>query len=311
MKSMRRARSGLSQLLVVCGAAIIASALAAGPLRQSDVPPDSAWVLHVDFDALRQTYLGKYLLYQLDKPEMYSNALAFQSIFSADFPQRLHGLTVYGDGIDEGNNAVLLRGDFEPGRLLNLIKDQNPASSPNNGHLIYAWMDKWHNARAYGVFEKTGVIMSHSKETTIKALELADSLAKIAPPGDPPPAAGQEFLECGGRTLGALPVGPVAKLLASAKRATLKASEKNEQFRGVMTLEAPNETTADQLTVAARGLVALLGLQKDNPKVCRLADAILVKEYRSTVTVILSAPSSQVIAAIKSSLPAAPTQPSE
>ena len=34
----------------------------AGPLRNTDVPQDPAWIAHVDCDALRGNALGKFLL---------------------------------------------------------------------------------------------------------------------------------------------------------------------------------------------------------------------------------------------------------
>ena len=45
------------------------------PLKFTDIGAEPARLLHIDFDAVRDTYVGKYFLYQLDKLEMWLLAI--------------------------------------------------------------------------------------------------------------------------------------------------------------------------------------------------------------------------------------------
>ena len=121
-KSLARGKRSLQALLYL---SLVVTGLntSAAPPNRMDLPSELTWALHVDCDALRKAYIGKYFLYQLDKPEMYSNMVAFQSIFSFDLRTQLHGVTVYGGGGGLNDCHHRLRG-IQSGKA-----DRNPPAN--------------------------------------------------------------------------------------------------------------------------------------------------------------------------------------
>jgi len=296
-------------LVAACVAAAALSAPAA-PLQRADVSANPAWILHVDCDALRQTYIGKYLLYQMDKPEMNSNMLAFQSIFTFDLRTQIHGLTGYCDGPASKNGIVILYADVDPDRLIKLVQAADGADAfTNNQQVIYTWIDKakkpenGDSPRKYAAFQGSRVIMSTGRESMIAALAVIDgaapnlSASKVWP--ELGAASDATFVQAAARKLDFLGSDPNMGLLKMSKQARLKASEADEQLNVALTAELGDESTATQMSIVVQGLVALLSLQRDNPAAAKLAGGLSVKRDGSILTVTLAIPSTDLIAALK------------
>src|SRR5258707_3156794 len=80
----------------------------AAPLKQTDLPADPAWFLHVDCDALRPTDLGQYILSQMEKPDGQDKLGSFQATFGLDPRTQLHGLTLYGTNAAPEDGLLLV-----------------------------------------------------------------------------------------------------------------------------------------------------------------------------------------------------------
>src|SRR5215813_5822054 len=78
------------------GAATVATF--AAPLRRADVAATTAWLAHADFDRVRPTAIGQYILSEMDKPDAKAKLAAFQAIVKVDLRTQLHGATVYSAG---------------------------------------------------------------------------------------------------------------------------------------------------------------------------------------------------------------------
>ncbi|HEY3864108.1 MAG TPA: hypothetical protein VGO59_19740 [Verrucomicrobiae bacterium] len=296
---------GLARLLVACCIAAAASRTGAAPLCRSDLPADPAWLLHVDCDSLRQAYLGKYLLYYVEKPEMRSNVVAFQSIFNFDFRTQLHGVTVYGHSSTPNDGAVIIYADFDPAHLIALGKAAPEAgATTNNQHVIYGWLSADSGgARSYAAILTGRAVMSKSKEDVMTVLAAIDGTApnysagKILPEPSATPDA--PFVQAAARDLKFLGADPISSLMKMSKRATFQAVETNEQLEAVLTLEAGDESAARQMSLVAQGQVALLSLQRNNPKAAQLASGISVKQEGAVLKISLSIPSTDLVAALK------------
>lgn len=293
--------------------AVAAFSTAAAPPKRSDLSDNPVWVLHIDCDALRQTYIGKFLLYQMDKPEMKSNMVAFQSVFSFDLRTQLHGLTVYSDGSSPMDGIVILYADFDPDHIIKLVKGAEAAEvTTNNQHVIYSWIERRKNpndeagSRNYAAIQKGLMVTGKDKERVSAALAVIDGTAPnlSASKAFPELAAtgSATIVQASARKLDFLGSDPNMALLNLSKRLKFLASEAEEQFNAVLTMELGDEATAKQMSIVAQGLVALLSLQKDNPKAARLAGGISFKQDGGTLTATLSVPSADIIAALKAHL---------
>ena len=302
-------RRTLPLLLVSCIAASSLSAPGA-PLDRAGVSANPAWVVHVDTDALRQTYIGKYFLYHMDKPEMNSNMLAFQSIFSFDLRTQWHGLTVYGNSPAENDAIYIIFADLVPDHLIALLKAKDYSTTITNNHqVIYSWIDKGRladgdpNPRKYAAFRPNRMIVGVRQETVAAALNVIDGrVTNFASSKTWPElgaAGGVDFVQGAARKTDFRGSDPAVALLKAATELKLHASETDEQLSAVLTAVAGSELAAKQMSIASRGLVALLGLQNDNPALARLADGISIKQQGVVVTLTLSIPSTELIAALK------------
>ena len=293
--------------LLACGLAATAWHAAAAPLKRADLPANPAWVLHLDCDALRQAFFGKYLVYELDKPELNSNMVAFQSTFGFDLRTQLHGLTVYSDDLTPRDNVFLLYADLVPDHIIKLVEAKETVEiTKNNQHLIFSWTDNGNKPdapRKYAVIESNRIVTGSSKAIIIAALAAIDGTAPNHSASQALPESGAAsnatFLQITARQMDFLGSNPNATLFKMARRLKFQASETDEQLNAVLVLEAGDEITAKQMSIVAQGFVALLTLQKDNPKTARLATGLSVKQDGSTVTVTLFIPSIDLIAAIK------------
>src|SRR3954466_16025633 len=97
----------LKRTLLTACLAILGLAAVGGPLQRADLPADPSWVIHADFDGLRPTAIGQFILAEMDKPEAQAKLALFQSLFSFDLRTQLHGVTLYSSG-DAAEDGVLL-----------------------------------------------------------------------------------------------------------------------------------------------------------------------------------------------------------
>ncbi|HEX3719339.1 MAG TPA: hypothetical protein VH595_15390 [Verrucomicrobiae bacterium] len=297
-------KSPVLTLLAFCLVATVLS-VAAAPLKRADVPANPVWLFHIDCDALRQTYLGRYLLYQVSKPAMHSNLVAFESLFSFDYRTQLHGVTVYTERPFRTNDMAIIYADIVPDHMAGRLKDSQRAEATTAGqHTVYRWRDQSNpNTTDYAVIQRNCVITAQDTASMAAALAAMDGTAPnfLASKAlrELPAAGDATFLQATARNFDFVGAEPHAALLKLAKWAALRANETNERLDAVLTIELGDEYTATEMSLVARGLIAQLSLQTDNPKAAALASSISIKRSGNILTATLSAPSADLIAALK------------
>ena len=296
-----------AQLLLLSFMTGVVWSSVAAPLERADLPEHPAWLLHFDWDALRQTHFGQYLLYEWDKPEVYSNIVSFQSIFGFDFRTHLHGITVYGRDPNRKDGIIIIYANLDPGHLAAMLKGKEGAeTTTNNLHVIHSWIDKQQNAgpdgegRGYAVILNNRLLMAYRKEDILSALAVMDGAAPNLSAGklwaEGAIADGPTFAEATTTNLDFLGSSSTAALLKPARQVNFQAGETKQQFNASLTAKTGDEDTAKKMLFAVQGLVALLSLQKDAPEAARLATFITVKQNGATVTATFSMPSTDLIA---------------
>lgn len=280
------------------------------PLKCADVGAEPARLLHIDFDAMREAYVGKYLLYQLDKPEMHSNMVAFQSIFSFDLRRQLHGMTIYSASSTPNDSVVITYADFEPTQLVKLLTSRDAAFTiTNHQHVIYSWIDKNKNSgvpdgvRKYAAIVGDSLIAANAQRSVIDALAVVDG----STPSFSPSKAKTEFDTTGvtnfvlasAQNLEFLGPDSNMALLKLSKGVKLTASESDEVLKATLTVDAGDEQTARQMSLVAQGLITGLGLQKENPLAAKLAGGMTTQLEANRFQVKLSVSSEDVMVALK------------
>ena len=108
--------SNYCKCVLAAGCLVVASfAGIAAPLHRADVAANPVWLAHVDFDGLRPTPMGQYILAEMNKPEPEAKLAAFKAIVSVDPRTQLHGATVYSVGSTPEDGILLVYADFDAG----------------------------------------------------------------------------------------------------------------------------------------------------------------------------------------------------
>jgi len=286
-------------------------AVSAGPLQRSQVIAEPTWILHLDFDQLKQTQLGQYLTGEMAKPEAQDKFAAFQAVFNFDPRKDLKGLTMYGAGTAPEDGVLLVLGEFDPVRLTTLAKGaQDYESTPFKQYTINSWTDnkkRRHAAaeggnkpRVYSAIHPSGVVVFGQKADRIRdALEVLD---KAQPNLETNPqfseaiaAASHPSLWAATKRVG-LPSNDLnAAVFKQARMITLTMGEKEQNVTAELSLEANNEEVAQNIQSICQGLLALLALKNDNPDLVKLARSLSVSRTNARVEVALRIPSADVL----------------
>jgi hypothetical protein len=301
----------LKPALCICG--LLAATLAAqsGPLRRADVAAEPSFVLHLDWDGLRPTAVGQYLLAEMDKPEVQPKVAALQTVFNFDPRKQLHGLTLYSTGKAPEDAVLVAYGEFEPERLITLAKGAKDYQGITyKEHAIHSWVNEQKigsrgtNHRVYAAFQGEQMVILAQKEARVsEALDVLDHKARSLADGTAFPELGARgskgFLQAATRKLDIPDYAPDAALLRMAKTARLEVGEAQGQLRATVNLEAGDEEVSKQMLSVGQGLVALLKLQQDNPDATKLAQGLSLRQDGTGVAATLALPTAQAIDLLK------------
>ena len=298
--------------LTLCAAGLGASSLIApaAPLQRADVMADPAWLLHLDCDALRPTTIGQYVLAEMDKPEAKAKLAAFQAIFSFDLRTQLHGVTLYGSSQAPEDAALIVYADFDPDRLVTLVKVAKEfQSSMHNQHVTYSWIDEKKKAkdgvkpRVYAAIQGNRVILAQHEDRVAAALDVLDlvtpSLATSKAFPDLGVPGNGHFIEAAAHKFNLPDSDPNATILKLSKSLQAVMGEKQQQIQGTLRLVADNDEVAGHVFSIAQGLVALMKLQTNKPETARLANALEITQDGSTILGNLNMPASEAVEIMK------------
>jgi hypothetical protein len=280
-----------------------AHAVLAGPFNSKDVAADPALLVHIDFDALRSSSVGKSIL---SEPEVQDKLAAVGAIFDFDLRKQLHGVTVYTTEQHPKDGALIVYADFDPDRLVTLAKGMDGYRSETNGsHVIHSWVDAKKKA---GGGRVCGAISGHRVVFGQDETHLADALNVID--GKSPSFAGKNAFGENSAGESVLAQGLLLKfdfdngdqnaaILKMSKSVRLKVSEAANNMTAAVRFEAADAETGQKIANIAQGLLALLQLQTSDPNATKLANAIMIKQDGVNVGLTLSVPSSEIINAVK------------
>ena len=98
--------------LALLGASILFSLVqpvCAGSLEPKRVDGEARWLMHVNFDAFRETLLGKKIRREkLDQPGVKQLLELAKDRYGIDLRDGLHGLTLYGLGFEKNQGVAVL-----------------------------------------------------------------------------------------------------------------------------------------------------------------------------------------------------------
>src|SRR5688572_29409013 len=89
---------------------LVALPVWAGPLQKSEVSGDAKWLVHLDFDAFRQTRVGTFFGKEIVDNQLAALKKELKFDFNKLF-QQIHSVTAFGDyqGGPEKNGVALIK----------------------------------------------------------------------------------------------------------------------------------------------------------------------------------------------------------
>jgi hypothetical protein len=301
----------MKQLLLMPAVTLCVLTAGAAPLKRADVTSNPALVVHIDFDGLRATSIGKAILDQMNQPDIDTKLSAIQGLFSFDPRTQLHGATIYGTAQNPPEGVLIVYAEFDSNRVVNLGKLAPGFQTITNGsHLIHTWIggnEKRTNSDSphiYAAIKDNRIILGKAEAPVAAALDVLD--------GKSPSLAGEKSLpELGdggpGNVIQAVVSkfdfgnkDPNAAIFKMSKLVRLQAGETGGNLNATLSFEAKDTDTATQISAIAQGLIALLKLQQGNADILKIANAISLHQDGAIVTASASIPSKDVADTIKS-----------
>lgn len=288
----------------------LAASAIATPLKRAEVVANPAWVLHLDFDALRPTAVGRYILSEMDKPENKPKLAFVQAMFSVDLRTQLHGATLYGTSASPFDGVLIVYADFDPDRLATLAQAAKDYQSTEHGrNTIHSWLDDKKKSkdggpqRIYAAIQGNRVIFGKRENTVAQALDvIAGSQANLAAeqifPGIGVKGNGH-VVEAAAQKMKLPESDPNATILKLSQSIELALGESDQKVNGALTLVADSDEVAGHVLSIVQGLLALAKLQTDKPDSVALANAITITQDGSRVIGKLVLPANNVVQLMK------------
>jgi len=284
------AKACLMSLAAACAAAWASLAAAEG-FDARMVPAEVQWVVHVDFDALRQAAVAQRLSAEwLQRDSTQEQLERVRQLIGTDLLRDLHAATLFGTSYDPSAGVVLLQAKVDRRRvraLLSMAPDFQ--AKPQGQHELCTWT---HRERGR---EKTftacltqpeAIIVGEDPEQVLLALETLegrhDSVGTDSPLAAAVPEGTVLFAAACGLAEAELPFR--SPLVRQAHRLILAVGEHEQQVFIEATALARDTESAEQFRVALDGLRAVALLQSgSDPQVAQLLEHLKLSVQEQTV----------------------------
>ena len=297
-----------SYLLVFLMSASVADRAWAEGFDAKQVPSGVHWFLHLDVGGFKKTQLGQFVLKQAKQAEPELDQLA--ELLKFDFRKDLESATLFGQGDDEEQWAMLLQGKFKKAPLLAALKWKSGFKQLSEaGHEIITWREgKGEDQETnFGTIVNEGLIaMGSSKKRLVQALNVLKGKA----PALQPKQLGGLKLEKGNYFLAGvvnvkdLPIPPEAQAF-KVQSIGFRLGEQNKNIVAHLHLNSADAKAGLQIQQMLQGLLAMGQIQlaaTDEPEAMTFAAMLKnlkIARAKNVVQVDLAFPVDQLLEQLK------------
>jgi len=262
-------RIALSVVAVV--GLLLTQSLEGAPLRAKDVAAGAKWVVHVDFDAMRDSKLGAEFREKcLAGEDAQEKLKKFQEDTGVDLTKDMHGVTLYDTQFVEHSGVAIFRAShIDQKKLAAKLKEKHrDRKTEKHGDVtISTWTEakgKKHEHEVSGAFYgKDAVLFSRDAEQLKAALDVlsgkADALSAESPLAETAPK-GTFFLVRGvGMDKEKTPFK--AAVIRKSKQLTYAFGQDGNTVFAQGLLVAPSAEAADKVRDVVEGFRALMQLR--------------------------------------------------
>ncbi|MFP6901506.1 MAG: hypothetical protein VCA36_11220 [Opitutales bacterium] len=286
----------MKKTILLAMAALGATGLSrAAPIDFSKVSAESNWVAHADFEALRKSVVGSFIITKAkEDPKTAKGITAMKAFFGFDL-DALSNFTAYGRG--EPNKAIFTaKGGFDSARLQAMLELNESYVAKMHGDTVIHLIDQDKDdpkAIAFTAkdellgtpsasFTKHALDVAHGKEPSLKPKAIHKALSNLMP--HPVLMAAVDVK--GVAEFNKVSEGPEAVIIQKARAIGLVVGETGGMLIAIALLEAADEETATHVENIARGFTSLLALGSDiDPGLAELLAKTKTKVSREGNTV--------------------------
>ncbi len=289
-----------------CGLAL---ALALGvataePYSPKKIASDTEWLLHVDFEAMTKSDLGKAVAAKIAEKGDDVGCDELQKRFKFDAKKDLRSATLYGNSDKNEEGVMILRGKFEPEEFIGMVSGLDDyATQAYEDYVVHSWTDakEGDGVPGFGTFigqkvlvlAKSRAAVTHALDTLdgvdkgLAGTEMGDRLADMPKKSFMVGAANMKNLDAAKAN---------AQMIRNAESAAFSLAEVKGDMQFQLGLEAPNEQVAAQMRAMMMGMLAFASLNEQQaPELALLALASDVTVKGSVVNILLRYPVGDII----------------
>ncbi|REJ64514.1 MAG: hypothetical protein DWQ31_21540 [Planctomycetota bacterium] len=266
----------------------------AAPLDTERVPADVKWLVHIDFDALRDSEMGQKLAGPfLSHRGPGAKIRKLQQELGIDLTADLHSVTLYDTRFQRHHGLMQIRtNNLDQGRLLSKLREKHPdaAATDYRGHAIHTWVVGEGRKFAHemsGCFHgEDTLLLSRDTDVLKRTIEVLDGAGESLPVDAELAAA-----TVGGTILSMNVNGMVPRefpfrspVMRQTKRLFMTVGESEGEVRMRAHLEANSSDTAENLATVVEGFRAMGMLRHgDDETGKRVFDGLTVEVDGATV----------------------------
>jgi hypothetical protein len=247
------------KLLIPCLLLALASPLPAGPCVPEQIPADAKWLVHADFDAMRDSQTGR-AVFSLLQADQAKRLRAISTFLAMQPLTTLHGITLYGNG-SPAHAAALVDGKFDRALLENLVRaTKGYAGFTHAGYTVHSWVEE--GAKQHAAFANDNLLVFSREEDGLK--KALDAVAVPSPiQGNPLLTAeeGKPLVVARARFSEMTLPDDLSRLVRTVKGLRLAALEADGRFTLRASAEAETGPDADRLRRMVDGVLAFAQVQ--------------------------------------------------
>ena len=298
----------MKKVIVILFLTVAASSFAL-PINRAHIPATASWLVHIDFDAVRDSEMGALIAQEITRQHQ-KQIEGLTTLLGTDLMEDLHGATLYGPNASEEEAVLLAYAKYDKEKLLALLgMSQGYAEDNHKGTTLYHWVDEKRQRDQVGAFAADGmIVISQTQDavTTVLDLLAGEQGRSLASDADNPLAGLCQLpdsvmvIAVADGLMELTQQNEHAAILQNSKMAAAIMSEKDGTMKLNVDLVAESAEAATKIEQVVLGMQAFLNLtQKQNPEVAPLLGATTLQRVENQLKLTFQYPSARLFEIIK------------
>ncbi len=259
--------------VILSAAGVCMSSLAAKPLDLSKISKDANWLMHMDFDAMRNSDVGVFMRDKMEKiPEALERMEKIKETYGVDLDGFSY-LTMSGTG-ERHKGIAIMKGGLDPDMVIDFAESREELDVTRIGKQRVYTSSKGRHPMAFAALKKgvfvggpdsnyvsEGIMLSKGKAESYQGHPILDALTdSIEDPGF------VVFADVQGAVKNNEIEARMMPMLQKVKAGGMAIGDENGIIRVIAVMETTSEETCKQVEAMINGGMAMLEMKKAQDK---------------------------------------------